>query len=134
MWFESAPGNCRGELPCREHVSSCPGWFSWRLLAASARNPWLQSEASGATVTELSAAPPVLATERPAAQLSLIALKGEAIYAATDYWIESGRLLYVLRSGTEGALDLNEVDWDRTAQLNAERGITVTLRDRPRAH
>jgi hypothetical protein len=99
-------------------------------------NPWTQGEASGATTT-LSAAPAterVLATERPAAQLTLIALKGEAIYAATDYWIdwkEGGRLLYLLRSGAEGALDLDEVDWAWTMQLNAERGITVTLRDRP---
>ena len=96
----------------------------------------MPSEASDATLTA-SAAPvaePVIATERPPVQLTLIALKGEAIYAATDYWIEGGQLFYVLRSGAKGAWDLNEVDWDRTAQLNAERGITVTLRGRPRGH
>ena len=85
--------------------------------------------ASAAPVTES-----IIGTERPLVQLTLIALKGEAIYAATDYWIEGGQLFYVLRSGAEGAMDLNEVDWDRTAQLNAERGITVTLRARPRGH
>jgi hypothetical protein len=98
-------------------------------------NPWMQSEAGGATPTAspgVLAAEPLFASERPAAQLTLIALKGEAIYAAADYWIAGGRLLYVLRGGAEGAFDLNEVDWDKTAQLNAERGITVTLRDRPR--
>jgi len=97
----------------------------------------MPSEASGASLTASSAAPvaeSVIATERPPVQLTLIALKGEAIYAATDYWIEGGRLFYVLRSGAEGAWDLNEVDWDRTAQLNAERGITVTLRARPCSH
>jgi hypothetical protein len=95
----------------------------------------MQSEAGGATLTAspgVPAAEPVFASERPAAQLTLIALKGEAIYAAADYWIAGGRLLYMLRGGGEGAFDLNEVDWDKTARLNAERGITVTLRDRPR--
>jgi hypothetical protein len=98
-------------------------------------NPWTQSEASDAILTASStdaAAGSVLATGRSPAQLTLIAMKGETIYAATGYWIEGGRLFYVLRSGAEGTLDLNDVDWDRTAQLNAERGITVTMRARPR--
>ena len=97
----------------------------------------MQAEASSSTLTASSAAPvaeSVIATERPPVQLTLIALKGEAIYEATDYWIEGGRLFYVLRSGAERALDLNDVDWDRTVQLNAERGIILTLRARPRDH
>ena len=95
----------------------------------------MPSEASDATLTASSAAPAaesVLASA--AAQHTLIALKGEAIYDATDYWIEGGQLLCVLRSGGEGVFDLNKVDWERTAQLNAERGITVNLRGRPRVH
>ena len=119
----------------------------WSAMPATASRPIIRylppsisgmpSEPSAATLTASSAAPvteSVIATERPPVQLTLIALKGETIYGATDYWIEGGRLFYVLRSGAEGALDLNEVDWDRTAQLNAERGITLTLRDRPRGH
>jgi hypothetical protein len=97
----------------------------------------MPSEPSGAILTAsptAAAAESVLATERPPAQLTLIAMKGEAIYAVTDYWIQGGRLFYVLRSGAEGAFDLNEVDWDRTAQLNAERGITLTLRARPQVN
>jgi hypothetical protein len=97
----------------------------------------MQSDSSFTSLTALPVVPvaePALATERLPAQLTLIALKGEAIYAATDYWVEGSRLLYVVRSGGEGAFDLSEVDWDRTAQLNAERGVTVTLRARPRVH
>lgn len=99
--------------------------------------PAMESDLRSATLTTSPIAPvaeSVLASERPPAQLTLIALKGDAIYATTDYWIERGRLFYVLRSGGEDAFDLNEVDWDRTEQLNADRGITVTLRDRPRGH
>jgi hypothetical protein len=97
--------------------------------------PAMQSDSSFTTLT---ASPTAPATESvpatPLAQLTLIALKGEAIYAVTDYWLEGSRLLYVLQGGAEGAFDLSEVDWDRTAQLNAERGITVTLRARLRLH
>ncbi len=99
--------------------------------------PAMQSEPAGTFATASSVAPAaesVLPAERPSEEFILIALKGEAIYRATDYWIEGGRLFYVLQSGSEGAFDLNEVDWGRTTQLNAERGITVTLRARPHVH
>jgi hypothetical protein len=99
--------------------------------------PVLQSEGTGTVITAPSTeagSKPDRATERPQVQLTLIAIKGEAIYAATDCWIEGGRLFYVLRNGTRGAVDLSEVDWDRTAQLNSERGITLTLRDHPHDH
>ena len=97
--------------------------------------PAMQSEASGTILTASSTVPAAEPGPRtPPVRLTLIALKGETIYAVTDYWIEGGRLFYVLRSGAEGALDPNEVDWDRTAQLNAERGITVTVRARPGVH
>ena len=98
--------------------------------------PSITGMQSDSSFTTLTATPAAAAAESdpatPLAKVTLIARKGEAIYAATDYWIEGGRLFYVLRSGVEGAFDLNEVDWDRTAQLNAERGITVIVRARPR--
>jgi hypothetical protein len=74
------------------------------------------------------------ASERRSAQLTLLALKTETIYAVTNYWLEGDRLFYVLPSGGEGAFDLSEVDWGRTTQLNAERGVTITLRPAPRAY
>ena len=97
----------------------------------------MESEAGGTTAMAPSAAPAAdsaFATAAPPAQLTLIALKGETIYGTTDYWIEGSRLFCLLGNGAEGVFDLNEVDWGRTAQLNAERGITVTLRARPHLH
>lgn len=67
--------------------------------------------------------------DRPPARLTLIVLKSEAIYAATDYWLESGQLIYVLPSKTEHTVDPSDVDWAKTTQLNAERGIAITLRN-----
>jgi hypothetical protein len=65
---------------------------------------------------------------RQQAQLTLIVFKSEAIYAASDYWIDEGRLNYVLSDGTEHSSDLSEVDWRRTTQLNSERGVRLALR------
>lgn len=66
--------------------------------------------------------------ERGPAKLTLIALKSETIYAVTDYWLDNGRFTYVRSSGGEQTIDLSEVDWGKTTQLNAERGVVMTLR------
>ncbi len=67
-------------------------------------------------------------------QLTLIALKDGTTYGVTDYWVEGDRLFYALRSGTEGTFDLNQVDWGKTTQMDAELGIAVSLRPRPKGH
>jgi hypothetical protein len=66
--------------------------------------------------------------QRRPSGLTLIALKSEAIYAVTDYWLDNGRLNYALSSGTEQSVDLGEIDWGKTLGLNAERGVAITLR------
>ena len=67
-------------------------------------------------------------------QLTLIAFKDGSIYGITDYWIEGDSLFYALSSGTEGAFDLKQVDWGKTTQIDAEIGIAVGLRPRPKDH
>jgi hypothetical protein len=67
-------------------------------------------------------------------ELTLIILKDGAIYGVTDYWVEGDHLFYALRSGTKGTLDLNQVDWGKTIQFDAELGIAVSLRARPKRH
>lgn len=94
----------------------------------------MSSEASSEAPTAWSADSAAESALATASRDTLIVLKGEAIYAATDYWIEGGQLFCVLRSGGEGAFDLNKVDWEKTARLNAERGIIFNLRVRPRVH
>ncbi len=76
---------------------------------------------------------PVEVPQTKASQLTLLALRNEIIYAVTQYWVDGDHLSYLRPSGASGDLSLDEVDWARTTQLNTERGITVTLRTRPRA-
>ncbi len=67
-----------------------------------------------------------------ASQLTLLALKNEIIYAVTQYWVEGDYISYLRPSGASGDLSLGQLDWARTTQLNSERGVSVTLRTRPR--
>ncbi len=62
--------------------------------------------------------------------LTLLALKNEIIYAVTNYWVDGDHLSYLRPSGASGDLSLDELDWARTAQLNSERGVSITLRTR----
>ena len=121
-WRPPAEWSARALTGSRPHIRYLPPSISG-----------MPSEASDATLTASSAAPAaesVLAT--PHVLDTLIALKGEAIYDVTDYWIDGAQLFCVLRSGGEGAFDLNKVDWEWTIRLNAERGVTINLRGRPR--
>jgi len=66
-------------------------------------------------------------------KLTLLVLKSDALYAVSDYWLEGGRLTYVLPGGSVQSLDPSEVDWSTTIQLNTQRGAIVRLRNAPRA-
>jgi len=77
------------------------------------------------------AASPAEVFQAKASQLTLLALKNEMIYAVTQYWVDGDHLSYLRPSGASGDLSLDEVDWAKTTQLNSERGVSVTLRNRP---
>ena len=68
-----------------------------------------------------------------APQLTLLALKNGIIHAMTQYWLDAGYLSYLRPSGASGDVSLDEVDWVRTMQLNAERGVSLTLHPRLRS-
>lgn len=70
-------------------------------------------------------------TQQDSSTLTLIALKSQAIYAASDYWVDGANIAYVLPDGSRGVADLRDVDWQRTTDLNVERHVRVTLRRQP---
>ena len=65
------------------------------------------------------------------AHITLLALKSETIYPATDYWVAGRLLFFVLPDGTERSTALDYVNWQRTTDLNAERSVRVSLRTKP---
>jgi hypothetical protein len=58
-------------------------------------------------------------------------LKDGTVYAITDYWVADDKLHYVTNYGGENAIDLGTIDMQRTVDVNAKRGITITLRPAP---
>jgi hypothetical protein len=58
-------------------------------------------------------------------------LKDGTIYAITDYWIADNKLHYVTNYGGENSIPLEQIDMQRTVDVNAKRGINITLRPTP---
>jgi hypothetical protein len=79
-----------------------------------------QPDASGPSGAQTEPAPPSSTTTRQPLRINLIALKSGNVYAVTNYRIHEGSMTYVLTSGAAGSVDISEVDWRRTAHLNAE--------------
>ena len=57
--------------------------------------------------------------EIPQARLCVIALKSGEMFSVVHYQIENGALSFELLSGEKGSIDLPEVDWRETSQLNS---------------
>lgn len=93
-----------------------------KIYYASPRIPAMEDQQSGPAP---SAAEPAVAASTPAndpppVRLSLIALKSGEIYAVSRYRIDNGSLSYELPSGVKGSIDLPEVNWRETSELNSE--------------
>jgi hypothetical protein len=54
-------------------------------------------------------------------------LKTGTVLAVGEYSYQSGRINYSLASGGSGVINTDEVDWNATLHVNAERGVRVTL-------
>ncbi|HET7873701.1 MAG TPA: hypothetical protein VFL42_14390 [Terriglobales bacterium] len=63
------------------------------------------------------------ATARAPSSVTLFAMKEGTVLAVTSYRRDQNVLSYVLTSGITGTLDLREVDWTTTTDLNRERGF-----------
>lgn len=65
----------------------------------------------------------------PARRITLLALRADTmLYDMTDYWVVDRRLYFLRPDGSEASTDLNNVDWQLTSDLNAERNVRLTLR------
>ncbi|HEV3483534.1 MAG TPA: hypothetical protein VGR97_14545 [Candidatus Acidoferrales bacterium] len=62
---------------------------------------------------------------------TVIYLKDGTSFAVKDYWVADGKLHYVTSYGGENAVDLGDLDLQRTTDENAKQGIAITLRPAP---
>jgi len=68
-----------------------------------------------------------------ATQVVTLYLNDGTSFAVTDYWVADYKLHYVTEDAREGALDLDQIDVQRTVDENASRGVTFTLKPAPAA-
>jgi len=62
---------------------------------------------------------------------TLLYMRDGSVFAANDYWVENGKLHYVVSNSTEKIVDLDQVDVKRTIAENVSLGKRVTFKARP---
>jgi len=63
---------------------------------------------------------PKVAKPKP---IILLQLTDGSMYGLTDYWVVDDRLRYVTDYGGENSVPLSRIDFEKTNQLNADRGV-----------
>jgi hypothetical protein len=60
--------------------------------------------------------------------VALFIMKSGVVLAVSDYILENGHIAYTLVGGGGGIVGFDEVDWNPTISVNAERGVGIVLR------
>jgi len=80
--------------------------------------------------SDVQAYSPSTADNRKTEMPVLLYMKDRSVFAASDCWVEQGKLHYVLSTGAEKMVDLDQVDVKRTISGNADLGTQVNLKPR----
>lgn len=64
--------------------------------------------------------------------VTLLQLRDGSMYGLTDYWVDGQQLHYRTTYGGENSIGLESVDLEKTAQLNADRGVVFDLQAKKR--
>jgi len=83
--------------------------------------------ASYATYVSRDATPPSLANIASMPGMPVFVLTSGTILSVSGYGYQDNRITYSLIGGGTGVISTDEVDWNSTTQLNAQRGLRVTL-------
>ena len=75
-------------------------------------------------------APQTVNPEEPAVPV-LFYMKNGSVYSASSYWVADGKLHFIFPSGGESSVDVNQLDIQRTVDVNAKSGVPFTLRPGP---
>jgi hypothetical protein len=59
--------------------------------------------------------------------ITLLQLRDGSMYGLTDYWVKDGELHYTTTYGGQNSLPFERIDFEKTVQLNADRGVPFVL-------
>jgi hypothetical protein len=60
--------------------------------------------------------------------VTLLQLRDGSMYGLTDYWVENAELHYKTTYGGQNSVSFDQIDFEKTLKLNADRGIQFILR------
>jgi hypothetical protein len=60
-------------------------------------------------------------------RITLLQLRDGSMYGLTDYWVKDGELHYTTTYGGQNSLPFERIDFEKTVQLNADRGVPFVL-------
>ena len=72
--------------------------------------------------------PEEIEAEKP---ITVLFLKNGAVYAVTDYWIQDAKLYYATSYGGQNSISLDDIDLQKTVEVNAKRGVEFILKPSP---
>jgi len=84
-------------------------------------------QASYATYVSREATLPNLASVASLPGMPVFVLTSGTLLSVSGYGYQDNRITYSLIGGGSGVISSDEVDWNTTTQLNAQRGVRVTL-------
>ncbi len=137
------------ELACFPHPFFSPFFFPFAPVAGStflvlpssvvgqeplAEEQQMEEVPAGEPTGEAESQPagePSASSQQGSRRLTLLQLKNGSMYGLTDYWLEDGRLHYITSYGGENSVPIEEIDFDKTVQLNSESGVEFVLRPKP---
>lgn len=112
------------DLP-RTAIVLPPGWhFFGERSALSSAAPVPAASAPTAQSAPAQSKPPL---EARSERVTRIALTSNVVFDVTKYRIDGDHLNCVLPDGQESTVELRDVNWRKTSQLNAERGTAPIL-------
>jgi len=63
--------------------------------------------------------------------MTLLQLRDGSMYGLIEYWVEGDELHYVTTYGGRNSVRIQHINFEKTANLNADRGVEFVLRPRP---
>ena len=95
-------------------------WFDDGTTTDSTGDPPAEPDSSRNTTPS----PSAMKAEQ---QITLLQLRDGSMYGLTDYWVTDGELHYTTTYGGQNSVPFESIDFERTAQLNADRGAPFVL-------
>jgi hypothetical protein len=118
--FQNAQGNAAAAQLAVRNVAAAP-----RLVSAQPQMSYATYVSHDNVARDIASAVPAGMVILPG--MPVFVLTTGTVLSVSAFGYQDNRITYTLASGGSGVITSDQVDWDSTRRLNAERGVRVTL-------